>query len=136
MSEVSTLAAKRRRRRVTYWLILVLAAGAGAAWAIVNQPWVPKPTPVAAEKQPAVTHVGQHSAQERSGQQPHADLRLHRGGEALEEADRRPLAPGAVGDLLVEVAPGLGLPLPLEVAEQLLPAHGPPAVSTSPREGA
>lgn len=49
MSEVSALAGKRRRRRVIYWLILVLAAGAGAAWAIVNQPWVPKPTAVAAE---------------------------------------------------------------------------------------
>src|SRR5690606_10951260 len=49
VSEVRGLAAKRRRRRVVFWLILVLTAGAAAVWAIVNQPWVPRPTLVAVE---------------------------------------------------------------------------------------
>lgn len=49
MSEVNGLAVRRRRRRVITGLIVLAAIGAGAAWAFVNKPWVPKPTIVAVE---------------------------------------------------------------------------------------
>jgi RND family efflux transporter MFP subunit len=49
VSEVSGLAAKRRRRRVGWWLVAFLAIGLGLAWALFNRPWEPKPVIVATE---------------------------------------------------------------------------------------
>ena len=49
VSDVSGLAAKRRRRRVTFWPVVLVAVSAGAAWALINRPWEPKPTLVAVE---------------------------------------------------------------------------------------
>jgi RND family efflux transporter MFP subunit len=46
---MGALTAKRRRRRVVTWLIVLAAMAAGAAWALVNRPWEPKPTIVAVE---------------------------------------------------------------------------------------
>ena len=49
MSDIASLGAKRRRRRTIWYLVLLAAVVAGAAWLFLNRPWEPKPTIVGVE---------------------------------------------------------------------------------------
>lgn len=49
MSEVGGLAARGRRRRLGWWVVLVLVVAVAGAWAYVNRPWEPKPVLVPVE---------------------------------------------------------------------------------------
>lgn len=49
MSEVGGLAARGRKRRYGWWIVLLLVLAGAGAWAYVNKPWEPKPLLVSVE---------------------------------------------------------------------------------------
>jgi len=49
LSDIENLAAKRRRRRTLWYLVLLAALVAGAGWLFLSRPWEPKPILVRVE---------------------------------------------------------------------------------------
>src|SRR5699024_10187413 len=76
------------------------------------------------EEQPAVTRVLEAPPHDRAPTQAQDDVRAQGPDESLAQGDPGAFEPSALGDLRVELEPGAGSDLRLEVLEQSVPSHG------------
>src|SRR5699024_308266 len=76
------------------------------------------------EEQPAVTRVLEAPPHDRAPAQAQDDVGAQGPDESLAQGDPGAFEPSALGDLRVELEPGAGSDLRLEVVEQSVPSHG------------